>query len=766
MKKNCFILVVLLIMVVGYAATQMKIDIKGNTTLSENTSDFNVYLANLKLNGTEIEGINATKDGYEINVPSKGTLEYDVINDSTEYDVEATVECEEETGTNEVTNFDYTGSEQTFVAPVTGEYKLETWGAQGGASNTTYIGGYGGYSIGKVVLPSDKKIYINVGGKGGTNSTPYSSTGAKGGYNGGGTAKASTGVNHLYGAGGGATHIALSSGLLSTFENNQDDLLIVSGGGGGGRWQANYEASRGKGGSGGGIVGVTGEQLGTNVTYATGGTQTSGGDIIYVSGTTIEAATTTYKLRYSKGFFGKGATTTGVSAGGGGYYGGAGAVAAGGGGSGYIGNPLLTEKSMYCYNCQESTEESTKTISTTCANSTPTENCAKSGNGYARITQMSLAVSSTQLVSTTIEAQDKLNKNVEVSNNGMTCSLKIKKISRTEKKVYNGPTEWTFDYTGGEQTFVAPVTGTYKLETWGAQGGNITGDYLGSNGAYTSGKINLMKNQQLYVYVGGTSSTIDGGYNGGGNTEKYANWGQGYGGGGATDVRLISGEWNNFESLKSRIMVSAGGGGASYYNKDGHFYGISGAGGGLIGYDGGYKILTAPSSSTYWGSTNHKLSLYGKGATQISGGIGGNSKADGNGYCTKSNEYADGKFGIGGSYNSCSFDTSSAGGGSGYYGGGSAARASHGAGGGSSFISGHTGCDAISEKSTETNVIHTGQSNHYSGYKFTETLMIDGTGCKWTNEKTTVCDGMPSHDGTSTIQGNTGNGYARITLIK
>ena len=65
MKKNYFILVILLIMAVGYAATQMKIDIKGNTTLSENTSDFNVYLANLKLNGTEIEGINATKDGYE-----------------------------------------------------------------------------------------------------------------------------------------------------------------------------------------------------------------------------------------------------------------------------------------------------------------------------------------------------------------------------------------------------------------------------------------------------------------------------------------------------------------------------------------------------------------------------------------------------------------------------------------------------------------------------------------------------------------------------
>ena len=33
------------------------------------------------------------------------------------------------------------------------------------------------------------------------------------------------------------------------------------------------------------------------------------------------------------------------------------------------------------------------------------------------------------------------------------------------------------------------------------------------------------------------------------------------GGGGATDVRLTPGEWNNFDSLKSRIMVAAGGGG-------------------------------------------------------------------------------------------------------------------------------------------------------------------------------------------------------------
>ena len=81
---------------------------------------------------------------------------------------------------------------------------------------------------------------------------------------------------------------------------------------------------------------------------------------------------------------------TEASGGGGGYYGGFGGTTdgvSGGGGYGYIGNSLLSNKAMYCYNCEESSEESTKTISTTCAEETPTENCAKKGNGYARITK-------------------------------------------------------------------------------------------------------------------------------------------------------------------------------------------------------------------------------------------------------------------------------------------------------------------------------------------------------------------------------------------
>ena len=104
------------------------------------------------------------------------------------------------------------------------------------------------------------------------------------------------------------------------------------------------------------------------------------------------------------------------------------------------------------------------------------------------------------------------------------------------------------------------------------------------------------------------------------------------------------------------------------------------------------------------------------------------------------------------------------GGGGGYYGGAGGGDWGAGGAGGSSFISGHNGCDAIKEESIENNIIHTGQSIHYSGLYFTDTVMIDGEGYKWTTEKGSYT-GMPTHDGTGTMKGNTGNGYARITYI-
>lgn len=113
--------------------------------------------------------------------------------------------------------------------------------------------------------------------------------------------------------------------------------------------------------------------------------------------------------------------------------------------------------------------------------------------------------------------------------------------------------------------------------------------------------------------------------------------------------------------------------------------------------------------------------------------------------------------------------------GSGYYGGGGGSRTSEadgGGGGGSSFVSGHTGCVAIASASSQTpknndttGTLNNDSSIHYSGRKFYNTLIIDGAGYNWTNQKG-IYTGMPNYDGTATMVGNTGNGYAKIVFLK
>ena len=283
-------------------------------------------------------------------------------------------------------DFDYTGTEQVFTVPKTGTYKIETWGAQGGNYKETY--NVGGYSTGTVTLKSGENLFINVGGVGSTSATEKS----VGGYNGGGFSYFQYGYKNsrFFSSGGGATHIALISGLLNTLEDSNEKILIVSGGGGGSFYGNDALDS---GGAGGGYIGGNGTQHNEGWgTYGSGGTQSTGG-YSYCD----EYSCSGWKLSYSpKEFFREGSFGQGGNSledvpgtgGGGGYYGGGGAyhVQSAGGGSGYIGNSLLTNKAMYCYNCEESSEEDTKTISTTCAEETPTENCAKKGNGYARIT--------------------------------------------------------------------------------------------------------------------------------------------------------------------------------------------------------------------------------------------------------------------------------------------------------------------------------------------------------------------------------------------
>jgi hypothetical protein len=171
--------------------------------------------------------------------------------------------------------------EATYSVPATGYYKLEVWGAQGGTTNG-YAGGYGGYSVGVVKVNKGTNLYVNVGGQGSTyNPTGSRNVGgrAAGGHNGGGYGYGANcnGDYRYAGGGGGATHVALSSGVISSFNSNRGKLLIVAGGGGGGHYIA---AAYGAGAHGGGSVGNTSTWRNTSHRYyvqPTGGTQTGGG---------------------------------------------------------------------------------------------------------------------------------------------------------------------------------------------------------------------------------------------------------------------------------------------------------------------------------------------------------------------------------------------------------------------------------------------------------------------------------------------------------
>lgn len=257
--------------------------------------------------------------------------------------------------------------EYTYIVPYTGTYKLEAWGAQGGvkiAGGTSTIG-YGGYSVGNISLVKETSLYVNVGGAGLTTSS--ASTILAGGYNGGGKGY-SYSDNRGGASGGGATHIATVSGILSTLSSLREKILIVAGGGGGSDQCCNgYSKTPG---SGGGYQGVDGIYHSESVS---GATQTGGGVGSY------------------DGSFGQGGNceSNDCAGGGGGYFGGGAKIGGGGygsGGSGYIGNSLLTNKYMYCYNCTTSDATDTKTYTTTNTSSAAIANYAKSGNGAAKIT--------------------------------------------------------------------------------------------------------------------------------------------------------------------------------------------------------------------------------------------------------------------------------------------------------------------------------------------------------------------------------------------
>jgi len=288
------------------------------------------------------------------------------------------------------------------------------------------------------------------------------------------------------------------------------------------------------------------------------------------------------------------------------------------------------------------------------------------------------------------------------------------------------------------QIFTVPLNTTYKIECWGASGGDANIGY--GCGGYVSGDISLTKNQVLYVYIGQRGNDIDQYsstymFNGGGYANIVVATYCGACGGGATDIRTTNGDWDNPSSLDSRIIIAGGGGGVELADATV----FSSCAGGLEGYDG--RVENDP-----YGAYN---ASQGKGATQIAGGASPTIYDGGKQNIQNGTAGTLGKGGLGGKNYPGTNRGGGGGGGGGLY-GGSGASGAYGAiwngGGGSSYISGHPGCTA----KTQT---------------FINTIMIDGAGYQWTSTKGAQV-GIPTTANQSIREnGHIGDGYCIITWV-
>ena len=295
-----------------------------------------------------------------------------------------------------------------------------------------------------------------------------------------------------------------------------------------------------------------------------------------------------------------------------------------------------------------------------------------------------------------------------------------------------------FDYQGKIVAWKCPRSGSYKLEVWGAKGGNgkdrtyekITNDGIGGLGGYAYGVAHLLAGTSLYICVGGAGgyppennvqSAGQGGtagFNGGGKgastiNESASGASRSGGGGGATDISFQgdnnSTNWNTNVHLYSRVIVAGGGGSASWNQ---NYKG--GYGGGEVGGNGEY------SNASYTG---------GIGGTQTSGGTG----------------YKNGVFGKGGDADNSNLNAPGAGGG-GWYGGGSGTMNAV----GGSVANGAGGSGYVYTSTTA--------SNYPSGCLLNSNHYLTDAGTIAGNQV------FPAPGGGNET-GHDGNGYARITLI-
>lgn len=261
-----------------------------------------------------------------------------------------------------------------------------------------------------------------------------------------------------------------------------------------------------------------------------------------------------------------------------------------------------------------------------------------------------------------------------------------------------------YAYTGAVQSVTLPK-GVYKLEVWGAQGGSYS-SYYGGAGGYSVGVLTLTANTtNLFVYVGGQPTT---------STSSSVTIAGGFNGGGKARYH----SYNN-----TTTYCQAGGGGSDI----------------RIGTDSLYARVIVAGGGGGSASVNAKTTKYG-------GGTSGGSPQSGYA-ASQTSAGTNGSFGVGadGYISGYNYKYASGGGGGGWYGGGAINKHSDSTnyrgynGGGSGFV--WTGSNA--------------PSGYLLGpeYYLTDASTIAGNAS------------MPSTSG-GTETGHTGNGYARITVIK
>lgn len=224
-----------------------------------------------------------------------------------------------------------------------------------------------------------------------------------------------------------------------------------------------------------------------------------------------------------------------------------------------------------------------------------------------------------------------------------------------------------FNTSNGIQLWTVPKTGTYRIETWGAQGGNGTNNnYFGGYGSRMRGDFILTEGDILKILVGQTGGAYYGG--GGGMTAVATN---------SNTPLIVSGGGNTrspWSSFAVNAVTTNNGTPGQNYNNGGTNgngggtgpYGTCSGGAGFYGNGSSNGYNAAPQSFINGGNGNIN------GCGNSIGGFGGGSASDGcyygqsgpgGGYSGGGGGSTGGNYGgAGGSYNNGSNQSNSAGG--------------------------------------------------------------------------------------------------------